>query len=112
MFKKAKAVQEVLRNYQNHIDVIDGEPKASKELQAAICYSILFVDAMDTAIDQIKQEVEYAASMEDYIDKALGYRSDYGDDAFSGISRAEDILDAAVASMHFRDVMESIMRNG
>ena len=109
---KAKAVQQILRNYEDHIEIRDGEPHASKELQSAIAYAILFIEAMQGAIDQIREEVTQATDDESYVDDVLSYRSHYGDDAFSGISRAEDIIDTAIEHMDMHEVMERIMRHG
>jgi len=110
--KKAEAVTKILRCYDDFIKVQDGEAHASKELQAAIAYAVLFIENMQAAIDQIHDEVDDAQNMADYVEYKLGYRSDYDDSAFSGISRADDILAAAVEAMHMQDVMECIYNNG
>lgn len=108
---KAEAVTKILRCYDDFLDVREGEVHASKDLKAAIAYAVLFIENMQTAIDQIHEETDQA-QMEDYVSYVLGYRSDYGDDAFSGISRANDILTAAVDAMHMQEVMEAIYHNG
>lgn len=109
---KAEAVTKILRCYDDFLDVREGEVHASKDLKAAIAYAVLFIENMQTAIEQIHEEVDDAQNMEDYVGYTLGYRSDYDDNAFSGISRANDILTAAVDAMHMHDVMECIYNNG
>lgn len=108
---KADAVTQILRCYDDFLEVKDGEVNARKDLKAAIAYAVLFIENVQKAIDQIHEETDQA-QMEDYVSYTLGYRSDYGDDAFSGISRADDILTAAVEAMHMQEVMECIYNNG
>lgn len=110
--KKSEAVATILRCYDDFLEVRDGEVHAKKDLQAAIAYAVLFIENLQTAIDQIHEEVDDAQNMEDYVGYTLGYRSDYDDDAFSGISRANDILTAAVDAMQMQEVMECIYNNG
>ena len=109
---KAEAVTKILRCYDDFIEVKDGEIKVRTDLQAAIAYAVLFIENMQKAVDQIHEEVDDALNLEDYVAYALGYRSDYDDNAFSGISRAYDILKEAIDAMHMQEVMECIYNNG
>lgn len=109
---KTDAVTKILRCYDDFIEVKDGEIKVRTDLQAAIAYAVLFIENIQTAIEQINEEVDDAQNMEDYVEYKLGYRSDYDDNAFSGISRANDILTAAVEAMKMQEVMECIYNNG
>jgi hypothetical protein len=75
--------------------------KTTGDEKTSLIYARNYIIAMTEAIQQIKEEADQAMREDTYAEEVLHYSDEYGDNAFSGLSRAADILDDKMRKISF-----------